>query len=281
MFNDISLHWGGGINKCAAVHVKRGKIVPNEGLPLHSGNEIPVLGEGDYYKFPSKYKNATQLEKEVQRDASKEYIRRLSVIWSSLLSFTRKVKATNSFATSVLLYHMWTADWPIEHLRELDRSTRQIMNDNKAKHKHESNSLLYLPVGKGGKGMQELETTKIKTAHYLTVSADPHVQLVSTFQDVKEKTSLRSMVKDARTFAAQLDLNIEHNRVESKTTIKTSNSTIEVKQPQPKHLKRILRKQVEKKLKEEVKQQRWIAQYTVQQWQDEHLHDECYNIGKA
>ena len=71
----------------------------------------------------SKYENATQLEKEVQRDASKEYIRRLSVIWSSPLSFTRKVKGTNSFATSLLPYHMWTADWPIEHLRELDRST--------------------------------------------------------------------------------------------------------------------------------------------------------------
>ena len=67
------------------------------------------------------------------------------------------------------------------------------MNDNKAKHKHESTSLLYLPVGKGGKGMQELETlyktTKIKTAHYLTVSADPHVQVVSTFQNVMEKKS--------------------------------------------------------------------------------------------
>ena len=120
------------------------------------------------------------------------------------------------------------------------------MNDNKAKHKHESNSLLYLPVGKGGKGMQELETlyktTKVKTAHYLTVSADPHVQLVSTFQNVKENKLLRSIDKDARTFAGQLDLNIEYNRVESKTTIKTRNSTIEVHQPQPKHLKTILGK---------------------------------------
>ena len=133
--------------------------------------------------------------------------------------------------------------------------------------------------------MQELETlyktTKIKTAHYLTVSADPHVQLVSTFQNVKEKKSLRSIVKDARTFAGQLDLNIEYNRVESKTDIKTSNATIEVNQPQPKHLKTILRKKVEKKLEEEVKQQRWIGQYIVQQWQDEHLHHESYNIAKV
>ena len=120
------------------------------------------------------------------------------------------------------------------------------MNDSKAKHKHESNSLPYLPVGKGGKGRQELETlyktTKIKTAHYLTVSAAPHVQLMSTFRNVKEKKSLRSIVKDATIFEGKLDLNIEYNRVESKTTIKTRNSIIEGHQPQPKHLKTIFRK---------------------------------------
>lgn len=109
------------------------------------------------------------------------------------------------------------------------------MNDNKAKHKHESNSSLYLPVGKEGKGRQELEilckTTNIKTAHYLTVSADPHVQLVSTFQNVKEKKSLRSIVKGARIFEGQLDLNIEYDRVESKTTIETRNSTFDYTNP--------------------------------------------------
>ena len=104
---------------------------------------------------------------------------------------------------------------------------------------------------------------------------------MSTFRNAKEKKSLRSIVKDARTFAGQLDLNIAYNRVESKTTIKTSNSTIEVSQPQPRQLKTILRKKVEKKLEEEVKQQRRIGQYTVQQWQDEHLHHESYNIAKV
>ena len=117
----------------AAVQLKKVKIVPNEGLPLHSGNQLSVKEEGYYYKFLSNYEKAKQLEKDEQCDANKEYIRRLSVIWSSPLSFTRKVKATNSFATSVLLYHMWTADWPFEHLGEVDRSTRQIINYNKAK----------------------------------------------------------------------------------------------------------------------------------------------------
>ena len=46
MFEDIGLHWG--IKKYTAVHVKRGEIVSNEGLPLKSVNQIPVSGEDDY-----------------------------------------------------------------------------------------------------------------------------------------------------------------------------------------------------------------------------------------
>ena len=42
-----------------------------------------------------------------------------------------------------------------------------------------------------------------------------------------------------------------------------------------------MRKKVEKKLEDEVKQQRWIGQYTIPQWQDEHLHHESYNIAKV
>ena len=143
-----------------------------------------------------------------------EYIRRLSVVFVTTIIHKKSKGNELIYNVSITVPHV-DSDWQIEPLRELDRSTRQIMNDNKAKHKHESNSLLYLLVGKGGKDMQELETlyktTKIKTAHYLTASAEPHVQLVSTFQNVKEKKSLRLIVKDARTFKRQLDLNIEYN----------------------------------------------------------------------
>ncbi|XP_015756848.1 PREDICTED: fibroblast growth factor receptor 2-like [Acropora digitifera] len=146
ILEDDGLHWG--INKCAAVHVKRGKIVLNEGLPLHSGNQIPVLGEGHYYKFLGKYENATQLEKEVQRDASKEY---KIICYMVITTIIHKKSKGNELICNVSISVPHVDSGPIEHLRELDRSTRQIMNDNKAKHKHEFNSLLYLPVGKAGK----------------------------------------------------------------------------------------------------------------------------------
>ena len=48
MFEDIGLSWG--LQKCAAVHIKKGKIMPSSELPLTSGDNIPVLGEDDCYK---------------------------------------------------------------------------------------------------------------------------------------------------------------------------------------------------------------------------------------
>ena len=63
MFEDIGLSWG--LQKCAAVHIKKGKIMPSSELPLTSGDNIPVLGEDDYYKFLGKFENSVQLETEI------------------------------------------------------------------------------------------------------------------------------------------------------------------------------------------------------------------------
>lgn len=50
-------------------------------------------------------KNATQLEEQVYTNVSEEYIKRLSVIWTSNISVPRKTRATNAFALSLLQYH--------------------------------------------------------------------------------------------------------------------------------------------------------------------------------
>ena len=78
MFMSIGLRWG--IDKCAAIHITRGKHEQSDELPLSSGQQIPVLGEDDYYKFLGKVENASQLEQELQKLEGREYLRRLSVI---------------------------------------------------------------------------------------------------------------------------------------------------------------------------------------------------------
>ena len=72
--------------------------MPSSELLLTSGDSIPVLGEDDYYKFLGKFENSVQLEKKVSELASEEFVRRLHIVWSSLLTVPRKVKATNCFA---------------------------------------------------------------------------------------------------------------------------------------------------------------------------------------
>ena len=122
--------------------------------------------------------------------------------------------------------------------------------------------------------------TKIKTAHYLTVSEDPHVQLVSSFQSYKEKKSLRSIIKDAKVFANHFNLDIKFDNMERKTTLKSCSSVLEVNKCQLRHIKSMLKKEVESKYQDEVKKQPWVGQYIAKQWQDKDLHHESYNMLK-
>ena len=101
--------------------------MPSSELPLTSGDNILVLGEDDYYKFLGKLENSVQLEGKVSELASEEFVQWLHIIWSSPLAVPHKVKATNCFAIPVLQYDMWSSDWPISSLQELDRNSRKII----------------------------------------------------------------------------------------------------------------------------------------------------------
>lgn len=109
-FEDMGLQWG--LDKCAALNIQKGKICPTPNTNLSENEELKMLNETDQYncKFLGKYGNATQLEEQVYTDLSEEYIKRLSVIWTSNISVPRMIRATNALALSLLQYHMWTAN---------------------------------------------------------------------------------------------------------------------------------------------------------------------------
>ena len=58
---------------------------------------------------------------------SKEYLKRLSVKWSSPLSDVNKVTASNQFALPVLSYLMPTQRWPMSALQKIDREVRKVI----------------------------------------------------------------------------------------------------------------------------------------------------------
>ena len=50
---------------------------------------------------------------------------------------------------------------------------------------------------------------------------------IRTYQDAKEEKSLRSIIKDARTFATQLGLDIPFQDERKKTTVTSSSTVLE------------------------------------------------------
>ena len=66
---------------------------------MSDGNvKISTLEDGQQYKFLGVLETLRQEEKIVLRCAAREYLRRLSVIWSSPLSDYHRVTASNQFA---------------------------------------------------------------------------------------------------------------------------------------------------------------------------------------
>ena len=139
---DVGLIWNP--KKCAVAHFKRGVCVA--GLLRSDGNvKIPTLEDGEQYKLLGVLESLRQEERIVLRCAAKEYLRRLSVIWSSPPSDYHRVIASNQFALPAMSYFIWTQHWPITELRQVDRDVRKIVTEGGGKHPCGTIFLLYLP----------------------------------------------------------------------------------------------------------------------------------------
>ena len=124
------------------------------------------------------------------------------------------------------------------------KCSRKIICKFKGKHYHESNPLLYLPPERGGRGFQEItqlyKMTKIKTAHHVTTSKRPAFDIVKQFEDHKESKNFRSILKDAKIYARDMNLEMEFSSDDKTTVIKADQRMVEIKDNQVKYLKPIL-----------------------------------------
>ena len=85
------------------------------------------LVEENTYKFLGVLENSEQEDKLALENASKEYLRRLAIIWSSPLSNQSKVVACNQYALPVLSYLIWTQTLPLAQLQQVDREAKKII----------------------------------------------------------------------------------------------------------------------------------------------------------
>ena len=179
------------------VHVKRGaQVLDESGMRMDETTTITALGEGKHYKFLGVLENVRQDERLALACAAKEYLRRISIIWSSPLSDCNRIQATNQYALPVLRYLMWTQHWPLSELRDVDRAAQKIIVENGGKHSASLTSLFYLPREKGGRGLRSVEheykITKMKSLLKLYQNSDQTVNPVCVTTEGKVVTAPRA-----------------------------------------------------------------------------------------
>ena len=105
---------------------------------------VSDLGECNHYKFLGILETVRQEERMSLECAAKEFLRKMSIIWSNPLSDHNRVTASNQFALPVLGYLMWTQQWPVTELERLDREARKIFVENGGKHPSGLTAILQL-----------------------------------------------------------------------------------------------------------------------------------------
>ena len=137
--------------------------------------------------FLERQNNILQEEKLALKSAANTYLKRLSVIWSSPLSDSNRILASNQLALPVLSYLMWSQHWNLSDLRNIDRQERKIICDNGGKHPLGSTALVYFPRTLGGRGLRSVETgykqIKVKSAIKLYSNKDPTMSLVRALKN--------------------------------------------------------------------------------------------------
>ena len=116
-----------GADKCAYLHINKGKIVESKQDKEINGLKIAPLATHDQYKYLRIDENISYVGLLNKERISKEYFARVKKIWSSELSDYNKVTAHNTFAVPVITPTIGIIDWTIAEIEQLDINYRKFL----------------------------------------------------------------------------------------------------------------------------------------------------------
>ena len=275
VMEDVGLQWNP--KKCAVVHFKRGtNVADSAGLKVDENAEIWSLEDGQQFKFLDMLESLKQEEKLALQSAAKEYLWRLSIIWSSSLSDYHRVVASNQFAMPAMSYYMWTQHWPITELKQIDREARKIVVENGGRHPCGSTSLLHLSRDKGGRGLRSIETeykeTKVKAAVNLYQNRDSAMKMVRDFEERVESVGHQALTTEVAVYAKEYGLQLQLEYPDPVWF------TEEEEVIPGKKIKNLLKRHRESRVREKVREQRWRGKLVTERERDEELSAErCFS----
>ena len=276
---DAGLKWNAA--KCNVMTLKRGKIDPAyESIQLNDGTVVKTIKNTETYKFLGVPENEMHDVDNIVDKLKKKVKQRTSVIWTSPLSDYNKVMATNVFVHSAMEYFMWSEKFNLGDIREIDLSIRKIMNDVKAKYALQSNTILYIPRNKGGRGLKCLETiykkTKVVAAMNLLTRDDPRMECVRKFEKKRIQKGRSTCITDAIRFAKE-DFDLTFEALENSFIVHYEKNGETLTTSNKKVVKDLMKQNITGTLLEKIESSSWQGKIHNIRKNDENIKiNECY-----
>ncbi|KAL1447199.1 hypothetical protein WDU94_005635 [Cyamophila willieti] len=156
--NDIHMKFG--IDKCATLEVRRGKIQTQNNIDLTTTPmTLPSLNQDPNatYKYLGVKQSLLFGKEEVKQNLINTYTMRVKKILSTSLNGFNKIKGINTWCIPILTYSFGVVPWTKTDLQDLDRRTRVLMTQYRMHHPKACTERLYLPRKRGGQGLINLE----------------------------------------------------------------------------------------------------------------------------
>lgn len=163
--DDIGMQFG--LDKCATITLKRGKLSSGTPVRLPGDEEIQQLEDDAKYKYLGVLEADDIKHQRMKVTVNEEYKKRLKKILKSKLNSGNLFKAINTWAVSLYRYGAGIIGWTKEELQQVDRWTRKLITVHRGLHPRSDVDRLYVERGKGGRGLMGIEDTVLYEAHSL------------------------------------------------------------------------------------------------------------------
>jgi hypothetical protein len=114
-FSD-DIHMEFGLDQCAKITFKRGKLTHSQNLVIDINIEIQELEQGKMYKYLGIEEAEGIQHQQMKERLKQEYNRRLRMILKSELNARNKITAIGALAVTVLRYSFGIINWRIEDI---------------------------------------------------------------------------------------------------------------------------------------------------------------------
>jgi hypothetical protein len=189
---DIQMEFG--LDKCAKVTFKQGKITKTDNVQIDTDTTIRELDDNETYKYLGIDECDGVQHGKMKDKIRKEYYRRVRLVTRSELNSSNQIQAINSLAIPVVTYSFNILNWQLSELEKMDTKTRKILTLEKAHHPRSDVNRLYLSRAAGGRGLLQIvtsyKTSTIGLSEYLKRTDDSLLKPVYEHEKAKKLYSV-------------------------------------------------------------------------------------------